>query len=349
KTKEDAIRILESCGFYARIGLKVLEQRSLITISPQYNGFDACNYEVLGMHDHIEEMGKNIIRCEHLDEPSKHKWLWIKEEIEDILVNDKGTEATRCIKLDTRRGNSQIVMKGLGNIKKLQYLEVLFPDYDSSPPLDGPTQYFPNAFKYLKFWNYHFHKSSELDIPNSLIYLKCEDYPFLYLLKTFQANNLVGLEMMESTRMVQLKKKGEKRVTPNLETLSLKFSYKLKELCMPVSCQKLTYLHISASELISFNLGLIPNLETLSLIDCTHFVKLEVSVACPNLKFLQLSNSRLRSFDLELIPNLETLSLENSSEFVKLEVFVACPNLKYLNLSKSRLRSLDSSFQILRG
>nr|GEY25094.1 reverse transcriptase domain-containing protein [Tanacetum cinerariifolium] len=32
--KEDAIRILESCGFHARIGLKVLEQRSLITISP---------------------------------------------------------------------------------------------------------------------------------------------------------------------------------------------------------------------------------------------------------------------------------------------------------------------------
>nr|GFA62615.1 Toll/interleukin-1 receptor (TIR) domain-containing protein [Tanacetum cinerariifolium] len=33
KRKIDAIRILESCGFHARNGLKVLEQKSLITIS----------------------------------------------------------------------------------------------------------------------------------------------------------------------------------------------------------------------------------------------------------------------------------------------------------------------------
>ncbi|GKB96126.1 Toll/interleukin-1 receptor domain-containing protein [Tanacetum coccineum] len=79
KYKEDVIRILECCGFYARIGLKVLEQRSLITISKD---------EVLGMHDHIEEMGKNIVRREHPDEPNKHSRLWIDEEIEDILAND---------------------------------------------------------------------------------------------------------------------------------------------------------------------------------------------------------------------------------------------------------------------
>ncbi|GJV44066.1 Toll/interleukin-1 receptor domain-containing protein [Tanacetum coccineum] len=45
--KEKAIRILESCGFHARNGLKVLEQRSLITVD---------KYGILGMHDHIEEM-----------------------------------------------------------------------------------------------------------------------------------------------------------------------------------------------------------------------------------------------------------------------------------------------------
>lgn len=79
KSKNDAIRILESCGFYAKNGLKVLEQRSLITISKD---------EVLGMHDHIEEMGKNIVRRMHPDEPNKHSRLWIDEEIEDILAND---------------------------------------------------------------------------------------------------------------------------------------------------------------------------------------------------------------------------------------------------------------------
>nr|GFA52857.1 Toll/interleukin-1 receptor (TIR) domain-containing protein [Tanacetum cinerariifolium] len=118
KKKKDAITILESCGFHARIGLKVLEQRSLITTS---------NYhQHLEMHDHIEEMGKNIVRREHPDEPNKHSRLWIKEEIEDILANDMGTEETRCLILGMSKGNSRILMKGLGKMKKLRYLEVYF-------------------------------------------------------------------------------------------------------------------------------------------------------------------------------------------------------------------------------
>nr|GEW41843.1 Toll/interleukin-1 receptor (TIR) domain-containing protein [Tanacetum cinerariifolium] len=77
QSKKNAIRILENCGFHAINGLKVLEQRSLITVD---------EFEFLRMHDHIEEMGKNIVRREHPDEPNKHSHLWIEEEIEDILV-----------------------------------------------------------------------------------------------------------------------------------------------------------------------------------------------------------------------------------------------------------------------
>ncbi|XP_076949727.1 TMV resistance protein N-like [Bidens hawaiensis] len=77
--KEDAIRILDSCGYHAKIGLGVLEQKSLITIS---------DYGILGFHDRIEEMGWNIVRCLHPNEPSRHSRLWIKEEIEDILVKE---------------------------------------------------------------------------------------------------------------------------------------------------------------------------------------------------------------------------------------------------------------------
>ncbi|GKB85358.1 hypothetical protein Tco_0957630 [Tanacetum coccineum] len=83
------------------------------------------------MHDHIEEMGKNIVRREHPDEPNKHSHLWSDKEIEDILANDMGTEETRCLRLDLSRGNSRILMKGLGIMKKLRYLEVNFAHYDS--------------------------------------------------------------------------------------------------------------------------------------------------------------------------------------------------------------------------
>ncbi|PWA87835.1 disease resistance protein (TIR-NBS-LRR class) family [Artemisia annua] len=337
RIKEYAIRILESCGFHARNGLKVLEQRSLITISKD---------EVLGMHDHIEEMGKNIVRRSHPDEPNKHSRLWIDEEIEDILANDKDNEATSCLKLDMQRGNPRILMKGLGKMKKLRYLDVDLPHfgYQSDPKFD-----------YL-----------DVDLPNSLKYLKCWDYPFLYLPKTFRANNLVGLEM-RSIRMVKLWEEGEKkvlkklkflslnqtnlttfdfRITPNLEWLSVKFSDNLKELCMPVTCQKLKHLEIHYSKLRSFDLGLTPNLETLSLYDCVDFVELHVSVACPNLKFLNLyGTSRevaLRSLDLELIPNLERLDLRSCRKLVEINAPVGClKKVGYLNLGGFRFTGFE--------
>ncbi|GJY49255.1 Toll/interleukin-1 receptor domain-containing protein [Tanacetum coccineum] len=323
--KEDAIRILESCGFYARNGLKVLEQRSLITISPEYGEL------VLGMHDHIEEMGKNIVRREHPHEPNKHSRLWTEEEIEDILANDMvhisnklGTKATRCLKLDTLGENPRTwrpVMKGLRKMKKLQYLDVYLPYYD---------------FSFFELFSWYYKPS----LPNSLKYLKWEMYPFLYLPKTFQRDNLVGLEMKG-----QLWRQGEKkvfenlkflslshsnlttfdfRITPNLKTLSLDRSSKLKELFMPVTCQKLKYLFINESKLRTFDLGLTPNLETLSLVVCTKLVKLKVPVACPNLKSLALTGSRLRSLDLELIPNLESLNLQYSKELVEINAPAGC-------------------------
>lgn len=94
--KEKALRALESCKFHARNGLRVLEQRSLITISK------------------LEEMGNNIVRRLHPDDPNyKHNRLWIDEEIEDILANNLGTKATKCIKLRTVVQKWEIIMKGL--------------------------------------------------------------------------------------------------------------------------------------------------------------------------------------------------------------------------------------------
>ncbi|GJT14278.1 TMV resistance protein N-like protein [Tanacetum coccineum] len=348
ETKEDAIRILESRGFHARIGLKVLEQRSLITVSSKYI-FNLCKpEEVLGMHDHIEEMGKNIVRREHPDEPNKHSRLWITKEIKDILANDMGTEATRCLKLKTARGNPRIAMKGLGKMKKLQYLE-----------LDLAVCNFKMKKLHCLGLKISYINSS---LPNSLKYLKCRDYPFLNLPKILQANNLVGLDMDSRTRMVQLRKKGEKkvlkklkflslhgsklttydfRITPNLDTLYLNGSYNLKELCMPTSCQKLTCLHISGSRIRTFDLGLTPNMERLSLRNSPNLVELFMPVSCQKLKHLDIYDSKLRTFHLGLTPNLETLSLDYCDDLEELHVCVACPNLKSLNLRKSRLRSLD--------
>ncbi|GJU21809.1 disease resistance TIR-NBS-LRR class family protein [Tanacetum coccineum] len=132
-------------------------------------------------------------------------------------------------------------------------------------------------------------------------------------------------------------------LTPNIETLSLRYSPNLGELCMPVSCQKLKHLFISESKLRTFNIGLTPNLETFSLFDCADFVEIHVSVACLNLKFLDICGSSLRSLDLELIPNLERLVLENCNELVEINAPVGClKKVGYLKLNC--LRYIDFEF-----
>ncbi|KAJ9551385.1 hypothetical protein OSB04_015430 [Centaurea solstitialis] len=343
--KDDAIIVLESCGFHARNGLRVLEQRSLIKIS---------KYGTLGMHDHIEELGMNIVRRLHPDEPNKHSRLWIEEEIGDVLADDmkfhgycfwiasQGTKATRYIKLITSKVNPETIMKGLGNMKNLRCLRAYSGQSDSfhsnwTP--DEVTQYFPNALRYLRW----------------------DSYPFRFLPKTFQANNLVTLHM-HGSGIVQLWEGEERKVlnklrfldlgytklktldlgmTPNLETLSLEECSNLVELHMSVECLKLVSINLSNSKLRTLDLRRTLNLEIVSLVACIELEELHMPVESLKLRSLDLSSSKLRTLDLGATPNIKTLSLRRCDDLVKFHMSVECPQLRILDLSHSKLRTLD--------
>ncbi|XP_023753496.1 TMV resistance protein N [Lactuca sativa] len=170
--KDLAIKVLESCGFHARNGLRVLEQKSLIF-------FDDKRVQ---MHDHIVEMGRNIVRRRHPNKPHKHSRLWIEDEIQEILANDLGTKATRCILIHHMKLDPHILIKGLRKMKELRFLYYVVG----------------NHFRDLEFNN-----KAIPDLPNALRCLCVNYYPFRSLPTTFQANNLVALEMVDS-RIVQL-------------------------------------------------------------------------------------------------------------------------------------------------
>ncbi|KAI3703065.1 hypothetical protein L6452_28820 [Arctium lappa] len=332
--KNDVIIMLESCGFHARNGLRVLEQKSLIKIS---------KHGSLGMHDHIEELGMNIVRRLHHDEPNRHSRLWIEEEIGDILANDMGTEATRCIKFITSEVNPKTIMKGLGNMKNLRCLRAYSwqsNSFHSNWKLpDEDRQYFPNALRYLRW----------------------DSYPFQFLPKTFQANNLVTLHMYGS-RIEQLWEGGETKVlnklrfldlgysklktldlgmTPNLETLSLVECLDLVELHMSNECLKLISINLGDSKLRTLDLRRTLNLETISLVGCIDLEELHMPVECLKLKSLDLIGSKLRTFDLGVTPNLKTLRLRRCNDLVEFHMSVECPKLRFLDLSNSKLRTLD--------
>ncbi|PWA85554.1 disease resistance protein (TIR-NBS-LRR class) [Artemisia annua] len=358
--KDDAIIALESCGFFAQVGLRILEQKSLITISE--DGW-------LGMHDHIEEMGKNIVRRVNRNKPERHSRLWIDEEIEEILANDSGTQATQCITLNAFAAglNFEILMNGLANMKELRFLHV-YAQYVSK--------------REVSKWNFD---EDSLHLPNALRFLSWRGYPFSSLPKTFQANNLVGLDIYYS-KMVQLWKDGEEKaclklrflnftyshrlrtldlsVAPNIETLILEHCWNLVEVHFQVTpnlkelliydCISFEKLHMPAvsPKLISLNLthclkmrnlhlGITPNLETLRLTNCTDMVELCMPVECPKLVTLHLyNNAKLRSLHIGITPNLETLSLSYCANMVELHMPAECSKLVNLDLSNLKLGTL---------
>ncbi|MFS7950765.1 putative P-loop containing nucleoside triphosphate hydrolase, leucine-rich repeat domain superfamily [Helianthus anomalus] len=328
--KDEAIRTLEGCGYHARIGLKVLEQRSLITFEPDF----FC----LRMHDHIEEMAKNIIRRLHPDEPNKHSRLWIQDEIEYVLGSNLGSEATRSIRLEF---NPNIVLEGLGNMKKLRCLIVDHYDMygDDLVKIDEVSQYFPNSLRYLK-WQY---------------------YPHWCLPKTFQANNLVELDMSRS-RIEQLWVGGkvlkklksitlrssklrtlDLGLTPNLVRLDLSFCANLVELHVPVGCLKrLTYLYLCGCNGLK-SVSFIKDLESLEVLDVSYVHLKEFQDIIPSHSNSNLQQLEFHYNDIENLPP----SIRKLHKLVNLS-FSQCSKLKSLSgsicsLQHLRVLSLDFS------
>ncbi|KAL8239792.1 hypothetical protein R6Q59_016359 [Mikania micrantha] len=144
ETKDEAIRILESCEFYATCGLDVLEKKSLITI---FSDGRLC------LHNHIEEMARNIVRSSNPGEPQEHSRLWIREEIEEILVQNLGTATIESIKLPKTSLSPDIIMKGLEKMTKLRFIHV---DNGSVDHINSSGASLPDALRYIYWRNYPF-------------------------------------------------------------------------------------------------------------------------------------------------------------------------------------------------
>ncbi|KAD4982651.1 hypothetical protein E3N88_19322 [Mikania micrantha] len=207
---------------------------------------------------------------ENVRENSKAPLLGLKKLQEQVLTDvlkDKsisGNEATRCMRFENRDG---IVLENLRYMKKLRCLIVENPSY---PDISN------EAFCVF---------------PNSLQYIYWKKYPHWCLPTTFEANNLVTIDMSLS-KIKQLWNEG--RVM-----------------------KKLKFLSIGRSELKSLDFGLMPNLERLNLESCHDLVELSVSGVClKSLVYLNLCDCHmLQSLDLGLMPNLE-------SNCPRLEIFM---------------------------
>ncbi|WVZ16151.1 hypothetical protein V8G54_009133 [Vigna mungo] len=76
KDRNDVIHILNGCGLFAENGIRVLVERSLVTVDDRNQ---------LGMHDLLRDMGREIVRSKSPMELEERSRLWFHEDVLDVL------------------------------------------------------------------------------------------------------------------------------------------------------------------------------------------------------------------------------------------------------------------------
>ncbi|XP_040998239.1 disease resistance protein RUN1-like [Juglans microcarpa x Juglans regia] len=161
--EEYVTKVLDACGFFPNCGIKVLLDKSLITIS-KYG-------RLIFMHDLLKDMGREIVRQESPEEPEKRSRLWSPEDVRHVLEETKGTN-------------------------KIQGILIEFPKQDW---IDLNPETF-SAMKRLRiFINRNTRLSREPNyLSNELRILDCRSYPGYSFPQNFNGEKLVVLKMYES-------------------------------------------------------------------------------------------------------------------------------------------------------
>ncbi|PHT25088.1 hypothetical protein CQW23_35267 [Capsicum baccatum] len=114
KKKDSVTRILNSFQFNPVIGIKILMERSLITISKGR----------IIMNQLIQEMGWHIVRREASYDPRIYTRLWMRDDISPVLERNLGTEKNEGISLHrTNKEQVNVSHTAFMKMTKLRFLK----------------------------------------------------------------------------------------------------------------------------------------------------------------------------------------------------------------------------------
>ncbi|CAJ2676029.1 unnamed protein product [Trifolium pratense] len=210
---------LDICGFSAHIGMEVLKDRALISISEGR----------IVMHDLIQEMGHEIIRQQCVTDPGKRSRLWKHEEIYQVLKKNKGTEAIQCIFLDICKIEKVELhaktFKKMDNLRMMLFYKPYGLPKESNMILPAFLESLPDDLKFLR-WDGFPQKSLPLDFfPKYLVKL---EMPHNHLEQLWQRDkdlpNLKTLDLRGSQNLIQIPDLAQ---CPNIEEVILSHCTKL--------------------------------------------------------------------------------------------------------------------------
>ncbi|KAL7587241.1 hypothetical protein Lser_V15G37379 [Lactuca serriola] len=333
-TYEESMMILDACGFHPVIGLKVLVQKALITISSD-GKFD--------MHDLVQELAHYIVRGGHPNNPDKHSRIWKKEDALQICDMDNLDKIEAMDVSCSRSGESQHVIQVAANMKKLRWISmnnVLLDARFVANRLLMPGNFPPRELCCLKLswlnakqlWKGYKYlpnlRMINLEFLNNLT--KIPDFVGLPNLERFMVSGSPLLEEIHPS-FGHLEK---------LVCVEITNCYKLERLSPITRSKKLETLVLSWCALV-FNLSKIQqNLENIAPENMNHIRQYHIGqwFFSECLKKLDLSHCNLGDGDIRygavwVLPNLQKLDLRGN-RFVRFNFSrLRVPRLKWLDVS----------------
>ncbi|PRQ23342.1 putative P-loop containing nucleoside triphosphate hydrolase, leucine-rich repeat domain, L [Rosa chinensis] len=138
------IDVLQSCDMNPKHALGVLVEKALIKIEKN-NSIWRHKENSIGMHDLLEDMGKEIVRQESPNEKGQRSRLWLYDDVRYVLEQNTGTEKIKGIMV--RRGYSHPITLNAGSFTNLKNLQI-FKVVDLTFRGDG-VDYLPDKLRVL--------------------------------------------------------------------------------------------------------------------------------------------------------------------------------------------------------
>ncbi|KAL5843250.1 hypothetical protein ACOSQ4_009208 [Xanthoceras sorbifolium] len=305
--KGRVMEILDSCDFDSIIGIRVLADRSLITISNNEFG-------VIDMHDLLQEMGWKIVREQHPDDRGKWSRLWLFEDVHHVLTKNRGTHEVKGIMLNkSEQRLTHVDGKSFSNMRNLRLLKI------SNVDLSEELQYLSDELRFLTWTEY---PSSSLPLnfqPLNLFELNLCHSRMKYLWKGIKV--FLKLKTIKLSHSHYLIETPDFKGVPNLEKLDLEDCSRLCKVHETVgSLERLTILNLKGCKnLKSFpsKVSGLKSLKILNLHGCSKLDELPQNLGeLQCLEELDASGTAIKQVpdSIARLENLKILSLHDCKQ-----------------------------------
>ncbi|XP_013734065.1 disease resistance protein RRS1-like [Brassica napus] len=310
---DDVKQLLEGCGFFPHVGINVLVEKCLVTISENR----------VQMHNLTRDVGREIVNGEtvlierrnRLWEPWSIKYLL--EDKERTTKRAQGTEEIEGMFLDTLNLSFDVKPAAFENMLNLRLLKI----YCSSPEIRHR----------INFREIH-------SLPNELRLLHWENYPLQFLPEHFDPMNLVEINMPHS----QLQKLwGGTKNLEMLKTIRLCHSRKLDCIDDILKAPNLEVVDLQGCiKLKSFpSTGQLLHLRVVNLSGCTKIK--EFPEVPPNIETLHLQGTGIRKLPLSAVKSSDRVLANLLAELPGLSDALKLERLTSLVNSNSSSQDLD--------